>query len=339
MIVKKCHGVIVCFVMVLLVLFTGCENYQTAVETEGETVLEEDLIVVGFSQIGSESAWRTANTKSIQNALSKENGFFLQFSNARQKQENQIKAIRRFISQQVDYIVFSPITESGWTTVLEEAKSAGIPVIVVDREIAVADSTLYTAWVGSDTVWEGEQAGQWLERDLIVHGKENEQINIVILEGTPGSSAQIGRSEGFKKYIRKHENWNVLAQESGDFTTAKGKEVMQKYLKLYDDIDVVVSQNDDMTLGAVEAMQEAGVYLGPYDGVRIISYDGGKTALEMVRNSIIDVDVECNAEQGEYVRNIINQLEKGKIVENKIYVPDKVFTDDNVGQYIDSRTY
>lgn len=335
----KCHSIIACMLMVFLVFFTGCKATSDVTPVEAEEVIEEDLIVVGFSQIGSESAWRTANTKSIQNALSKENGFFLQFSNARQKQENQIKAIRRFISQQVDYIVFSPITENGWTTVLEEARSAEIPVIVVDREIAVADSTLYTAWIGSDTVWEGEQAGQWLERDLIVHGKEDDEINIVILEGTEGSSAQLGRTEGFKKYLRKHENWNVLASESGDFTTAKGKEVMQKYLKLYDDIDVVVSQNDDMTFGAIEALKEAGVYLGPYDGIRVISYDGGKKALELVEQSIIDVDVECNAEQGEYVRDIILDLEQGKVVENKIYVPDKVFTIGNVGQYLDSRTY
>lgn len=154
------------FVMLFVgMMFSSCGMFDKEVAEAIETE-SENLIVVGYSQLGSESVWRTANTNSIQTALSKENGFFLQFNNARQKQENQIKAIRSFISQRVDYIAFSPVTEDGWTTVLEEAKKAGIPVILVDRSISATDSSLYTTRVGTDSYWEGSQAGKWLEEDL-----------------------------------------------------------------------------------------------------------------------------------------------------------------------------
>ncbi len=307
---------------------------------EQEVAAEDDnLIVVGYSQLGSESVWRTANTASIERALSKENGFFLQLKNARQKQENQIKAIRSFISQRVDYIVFSPIEEEGWRTVLTEAREAGIPVILVDRTIAKKDESLYTTRVGTDTYWEGEQAGKWLEEDLKRTGEQDEEINIVVLEGTTGATSQIGRSVGFERIAKEHDNWNIMASESGDFTTAKGKEVMQKYLWKYDDIDVLVSQNDDMTFGAIEALKEAGWRIGPGDDIRIISFDAGKAALERVKAGEIDVDIECNPEQGEMLAEVIHKLQNGERVEKEYMVEDKVFTIENVDEYLDSRTY
>lgn len=317
---------------------TSCSMFHAEIEQEVETK-EDDLIVVGYSQLGSESVWRTANTNSIEEALSEENGFFLQLKNARQKQENQIKAIRSFISQRVDYIVFSPIEEEGWTTVLEEAQEAGIPVILVDRTISKKDNNLYTTRVGTDTYWEGEQAGIWLENDLKTHHQENEQINIVVLEGTLGATSQLGRTIGFDIAADGNDNWHILAKETGDFTTAKGKEVMEKFIWLYDDIDVLVSQNDDMTFGAIEALKESGRYIGPGDDIRIISFDGGKAALELVKKGEIDVDIECNPEQGEMLAKVIHMLENGEDVEKEYMVEDKVFTKDNVDEYIESRTY
>lgn len=317
---------------------TSCSMFNAEIEQEVRTE-DDDLIVVGCSQLGSESVWRTANTNSIEEALSEENGFFLQLKNARQKQENQIKAIRSFISQQVDYIVVSPIEEEGWTTVLEEAQEAGIPVILVDRTISKKDDDLYTTRVGTDTYWEGEQAGIWLENDLKKHHQENEKINIVVLEGTAGSTSQLGRSIGFDIAADGNDTWHILAQESGDFTTAKGKEVMEKYIWLYDDIDVLVSQNDDMTFGAIEALKESGRYIGPGDDIRIISFDGGRAALELVKEGEIDVDIECNPEQGEMLAEVIHMMECGVDVEKEYIVEDKVFTKDNVDEYIDSRTY
>lgn len=326
--------------MILIMGMSGVSCKMFNAELEQDVEAEDDnLIVVGYSQLGSESVWRTANTNSIQKALSKENGFFLQLKNARQKQENQIKAIRSFVSQRVDYIVFSPIEEEGWRTVLTEAREAGIPVILVDRTISKKDESLYTTRVGTDTYWEGEQAGIWLEEDLLKTGQSDDTINIVILEGTTGATSQIGRSVGFESIAQQHENWNILASESGDFTTAKGKEVMEKYLWLYDDIDVLVSQNDDMTFGAIEALKESGRYIGPEDDIRIISFDAGRSALELVKAGEIDVDIECNPEQGELLAEVIHKLQRGEKVEKVYMVEDKVFTIDNVDEYLESRTY
>ena len=300
---------------------------------------DEDLIVIGFSQLGSESIWRTANTASMQNALTKEKGFFLIMENARQRQENQIKSIRSFISQRVDYIVFSPMTSVGWDTVLQEAKDAGIPVIVADRTIDVPDESLYTAWVGADFFEEGEKAGRWLEEDLQKRGLQHEDINIVILTGTEGSSSQIGRSEGFRAIARRYDNWHILAEECGDFTTTKAKEVMEDFLNTYPDIDVVVSQNDDMTFGALEAIHASGRRTGVKGGITVISFDATREALKLVEQGTINVDIECNPEQGETVAEIIHKLEQGETVKKRNPIEEKVFTAGNVTQYLDSRTY
>ena len=234
---------------------------------------------------------------------------------------------------------FSPIEETGWRTVLTEAREAGIPVILVDRTIAQKDESLYTTRVGTDTYWEGEQAGKWLEEDLIKTGEQDDTINIVVLQGTLGATSQIGRSVGFDNIAGNHMNWNILAEETGDFTTAKGKEVMEKFLWLYDDIDVLVSQNDDMTFGAIEALKESGRYIGPEDDIRIISFDGGRAALELVKAGEIDVDIECNPEQGELLAEVIHKLQRGERVEKEYMVEDKVFTIENVDEYLESRTY
>ena len=297
----------------------------------------DNLISVGFSQIGSESIWRTANTESIQDALTTENGYFLIYSNARQKQENQIKAIRSFISQRVDYIVFSPVTETGWETVLEEAKEADIPVIMVDRRIKVDDDSLYTTWIGTDAEGEGRKAGEWLEQYLEKEGREDEEINIVVLQGTTGSSAQTGRSAGFDEVAGRHDNWYILAHKNGDFTTARGKEVMAEFLSMFKDIDVVVSQNDDMTFGALEAIEEAG--LEGNGGMTIISFDAAREALQLVEQGIISVDVECNPLQGPYIDEVIKKMEAGEEIEKEYIVEEQVFTRENVSEYLPERKY
>lgn len=299
----------------------------------------EELIVIGYSQLGSESIWRTANTASMQRAFTKENGFFLIMENGRQRQENQIKSIRSFISQRVDYIVFSPVTATGWDTVLQEAKEAGIPVIITDRMIDVKDESLYTAWVGTDAHEEGKKAGYWLEQDLKKRGLQYEDINIVILTGTEGSSAADGRSAGFAEVAQRYSNWHILAEGCGDFTPAKGKEVMKTLLKEYPDIDVIVSQNDDMTFGALEAVHEAGLTTGIRGDIILISFDATLEALEMVEEGVINVDIECNPEQGEAVVELIRKLEAGEQVEKKNPVDEEVFTISNVGLFLDKRTY
>jgi len=331
------------FWALFLAMMAGCGSFQDIVPEEARSEMmpdeEENLIVVGFSQLGSESRWRTANSESIQGALTRENGFFLEFNNARQKQENQIKAIRGFISQRVDYIMFSPATENGWETVLREAQDAGIPVILVDRTASLEDESLYTAWVGSDMVSEGEKAGMWLEDHLKAAGREEEDINIVVLQGTVGSSAQLGRTKGFHNIAKEHPNWHILKQEPADFTTAKGKEVMEAFLKTYQDIDIVISQNDDMTFGAIQAMNEAGITTGADGDIILISFDAVREALELVSQGIINVDIECNPEQGEYILELIRKLENGEAVDKENIVEEKVFTQENVDEYLDTRTY
>lgn len=332
-------AIVLVLVTLLFMILGGCRLFG---DIDDETYISEDenLIVVGVSQLGSESGWRTANTESVQTIFTKQNGYFLLFNNARQRQENQLKAIRSFISRRVDYIVFAPVVESGWDTVLLEAKEAGIPVILMDRSIDVTDKSLYTTLVGSNSVEEGEKAGHWLESDLAEKGLSEETINIVILKGTQGASAQIGRSIGFSVIAGTHSNWNILDQEYADFTSAKGKEVMESFLRKYPDIDVVVSQNDDMTFGAIEAIKESGRTVGINGDITIISFDAVREALEMVAEGTINVDIECNPNQGEYISDVIQMLEDGEELEKEYYVEEDVFTIDNVTEeLLNERTY
>lgn len=336
--VRIAHYIVFILLLSALLCLTACEMFSTKVseDMQENEEIDEDLIVVGFSQLGSESLWRTANSASIQRALNKENGYFLIFNNARQKQENQIKSIRSFISQRVDYIVFSPVMEDGWDTVLREAKEADIPVILVDRMVKVEDDSLYATWVGTDFYEEGEKAGRWLEEN---QKSDVEDLNIVVLQGTPGSTSQLGRTMGFNSIANQHENWKILEQICGDFTTARGKEVMEQLIDKYPDIDVVVSQNDDMTFGAIEAIEEAGLSVGVNGSIRIISFDAVHEALEMVRDGKINVDIECNPEQGEMIAEVISKLRKGEKIEKSYVIDENVFTQENVNDYLDTRTY
>ncbi len=234
-------------------LLTGCsaeeakevekeEMDKLTAQIELEEILEnsEEYIVIGFSQVGSESDWRIANTESVQKTFTSENGYYLIFEDGQQKQENQIKAIRNFILQEVDYIILDPIVETGWDAVFREAKEAEIPIILTDRSVVVEDEGLYTCWVGSDFVAEGRRAGEWLEDYLNQKGRSGETINIVTLLGTLNSSAQIGRSKGFNEVLERNINWNMLEERTGDFVQAKGQEVMEYFLTTYEDIDVVI---------------------------------------------------------------------------------------------------
>lgn len=357
---KRRHGFVILLVCLLAVL-AGCGKAQEgkdetmtgqpgmaeasdvteATETTeaGRIYTGENLTVVGVSQVGSESVWRTANTESIQRVFTKENGYFLIFDNARQKQENQIKALRSFISQQVDYIILSPITEEGWDTVLQEAKEAGIPVILIDRKVNIKDQSLYVSWVGSDFYKEGRLAGEVLEKTLRKQGRREESIRIVVLQGTEGSTATIGRTKGFGEVAKLHENWLVLESVNGEFTTAKGQEEMEKLLHKYKDIDVVISQNDDMTFGALEAIHEAGMTTGEDGDILMISFDATKNALELVEQGVLTADIECNPNQGEYAEAVIEKLKNGQPVAKLYFVPEEVFTKENVTKVLAERTY
>lgn len=338
---KRSYGVVVIGTLLALMLMLVMFGSRLFTDIEETTQVErESRIVVGVSQLGSESGFRTANTESVQHAFTQENGYFLIYNNARQRQENQLKAVRSFISQRVDYIIFSPVVETGWETVLQEAKEAGIPVILMDRSVDVEDESLYVTCVGSNFVEEGEKAGHWLEKELQKRGHTQAPVNIVVLTGTEGSSSQIGRTVGFDSVADGHENWNILEQKCAEFTSTKGKEVMRGFLRRYPDIDVVVSQNDDMTFGAIEAIRESGRTVGVGGDIMIISFDAVESALEMVAEGTINVDIECNPNQGEYLLEVIDRLEAGEPVEKQYYVEEDVFTIENVTkEVLDERSY
>lgn len=341
MFLKRAYGIVIIGILFALVLMFMMFGSGLFTEMEETTQVErENRIVVGVSQLGSESGFRTANTESVQNAFTQQNGYFLIYNNARQRQENQLKAIRSFISQRVDYIIFSPVVETGWETVLQEAKEAGVPVILMDRSVDVEDESLYVTCVGSNFVEEGEKAGHWLEKELQKQGHTQEPVNIVVLAGTEGSSSQIGRTEGFDAVAGGHDNWNILEQKCAEFTSTRGKEVMRGFLRKYPEIDVVVSQNDDMTFGAIEAIRESGRTVGVDGDIMIISFDAVESALEMVAEGTINVDIECNPNQGEYLLQVIDMLEAGEPVEKQYYVEEDVFTMENVTkEVLDERSY
>ena len=315
------------------ILLSGCqvteerqrETAYTSAISQTETEIDENLIVVGVSQVGAESDWRIAQTNSIKESLTAENGFYMIFDNAQQKQENQIKAIRNFILQEVDYIVLDPIVMSGWDNVLQNAKEAEIPVILVDRDVEVEDDSLYVTSVVTDMVAEGRNAGYWLEDYLEKQGREDEDIQIVMLLGTEGASAQIGRTKGVTEIAGQHENWKILEQLDGDFTQAKGRESMETLLKKYDDIDVVISENDNMTFGAIDAIQDAGRSCGPEGDMIMISFDAVRAALEAMQAGEINADFECNPLQGPKLAETIKRLENGEEVEKVQYIEETYF--------------
>ena len=315
---------LVCCLALVATLPGGCAaEVQAAADEPKEDI--SNLIVVGFSQVGAESEWRVANSESMKSALSEQNGYELIFDDARNEQENQIRAIRTFIQQDVDYIVFSPRVETGWNSILQEARDAGIPVIVIDRDIEVIDRSLYTAYIGSDFQKEGERAVDWLEGLLRRQGKSEDAIRIVHIQGTLGSSAQIGRTAALEEAIARNPNWQLVKQEQGDFTRAKAYEVMGTILKETRDIDVVYCENDGEALGAIDAMEEAGLKCNADDGVIVISFDATRLGLTYCMQGRIALNVECNPLQGPYVAEIIQKMERGEPVEREKYIDETLF--------------
>ena len=281
-----------------------------------------DVSTVGFSQVGAESDWRTANSESMKSTFSTENGYNLIFDDAQQKQENQIAAIRNFIQQEVDYIVLAPVTESGWDTVLQEAKDAEIPVIIVDRMVDVSDDSLYTAWVGSNFKLEGQKACEWLKQ--YAAAKNMSEVNIVDIQGTIGASAQIGRTEALNEAVEAN-GWNLLAQQTGEFTQAKGQEVMESMLKQYDNINVVYCENDNEAFGAIEAIKAAGKTVGPDGDILVMSFDTTKQGITDTLSGDIIVNTECNPLHGPRVEQIIKQLQAGETPEKQAYVEEGIY--------------
>jgi len=290
-------------------------------------------ITLGFAQVGAESGWRTANTKSIQESA-KSAGIDLKFSDAQQKQENQIKAIRSYIQQKVKVIAFSPVVESGWETVLKEAKTANIPVILTDRAIDSPDKTLYKSFLGSDFIKEGQKAGQWLTKEF---ASASGDVNIVELQGTTGSAPANDRKKGFADVIAADPKFKVVASQTGDFTRAKGKEVMEAFLKSQSKIDVLYAHNDDMALGAIEAIEGAGKK--PGQDIKIVSIDAVRDGMQALSDGKISYIVECNPLLGPQLMELVKKVSAGQEVPQRIETEETEFDQAKAKTALPQRQY
>ena len=296
------------------------------------TFAADKKITLGFAQVGAESEWRTANTVSIKEAA-KEAGINLKFSDAQQKQENQIKAIRSFIAQKVDVIAFAPVVTTGWDTVLLEAKRAKIPVILTDRSIETKDPSLYVTMIGSDFTEEGRKAAKW----LLENYKGQGDVNIVELQGTVGSAPAIERKKGFEEVIKSEPRFKITRSQTGDFTRAKGKEVMEAFLKTDKNIQVLFAHNDDMAIGAIQAIEAAGIK--PGKDIIIVSIDAVKGAFEAMMAGKLNVSVECNPLLGPQLMNIVKDVKAGKQLPKRINTEESIFPMETAAKEFPNRKY
>ncbi len=312
----------------LALVATGCAGSSG----DGGDAGDDGPITVGFAQTGSESGWRSANTESMKTAFSAENGFELTFNAADNDPAAQIAAVRDFINQGVDAIVIAPIVEDGWDDVLQEAADAEIPVILEDRTVTSPDD-LYASWVGLDFKKEGVMAGEWAAETF-----GDTATKMVVLEGTTGSAPANDRAEGFDEAVAGTAIEKIDSQ-TGDFTRDGGKSVMEGFLQKYgvDGIDLVYAHNDDMALGAIEAIEAAGAEPGV--DIQIVSIDAVKDGMQALVDGKINFIVECNPLLGELAAGLVKDVLAGNDVEKEVYVEDQTFTQEQAAEVIDSRLY
>lgn len=321
------YRLLMCSFAFVILCAAGCSNvFDAEPVVPGAPV--ESLPIVGFCQLGEESEWRVANTQSIMDAAQSA-GIQLMYENAQQKLENQIKAIRSFIAYKVDAIVLSPIVETGWDAVLSEAAEAGIPVILEDRNLTDAPDGAVVAWIGSDFYAEGRKAAAEV---LSAFKNEEGTVNIVELRGTYGSTAAEKRAEGFRDTIGERTRYNIIRSASGDFTLAKGREAMREIIDQIgaDQIDVIFSHNDDMAIGAIEALEESG--LVPGRDVFIVTVDAQEKARQLVAEGKINVAVECNPDIGPQVLEVVQDVLSGAEVPSVTYSKEGVVTKESLAE-------
>ncbi len=302
--------------MLILLIPAGCgENKEQQADPK---------LLLGFSQLGSESAWRIGNTHDIEEKAA-EYDISLMFENANQKQENQIAAIRRFIAYQVDVIAFSPIVEEGWDNVLLEARNAGIPVILVDRDINTETEGLTACLIGADFYQEGVMAAEYLIRKA--DALELEHVNIVEITGTEDSTPMRQRQLGFMDTIQDDDRMEVIESINGDFLKSRGAECMRELLDRYGaDIDAIYSHNDEMTLGALPEIEKAGYQ--PGTDMIIVSIDGGQEAIDALKEGRINCVVECTPMLGKTLMETALKLRNGEQVDEVIHPEERFFSDE-----------
>jgi simple sugar transport system substrate-binding protein len=324
-------------VLAMLLAVVGCGQQLRAVPAQQAITAPgakpkktyEDL-VVGYAQIGAESEWRTANTVSVKETA-EQLGIELKFSDAQQKQENQIKAIRSFIAMKVDVIGVPALVETGWETVFRESKDAGIPIILVDRRAAVPED-LYVSYLGSDFLEEGRNSARVLAK--IVNGK----ANIVELVGTVDSAPANDRYKGFREILKDYPDMKIIDSQSGDFTRAKGKEVMEAFLKTHGkNINALFAHNDDMATGAIQAIEEYG--LKPGVDIKIVSVDAAHGAFEAMIAGKLNATVECNPLLGPQFLELALKVVNGEPVPKWVPSKEGIYFPDNAKDILPTRKY
>lgn len=289
--------------------------------------------IVAFVQTGADNDWRNAHTISVKEAAAAK-GYDLRFAEGQSKQENQIKALSSFVNQGVDAIVLAPLVETGWDNVLEKAKKRGIPVVILDRQIKTDDPSLYVTYIGADTYTEGRKAAKWLVEEM--DGK----AKVVELQGNPGASPTINRHDGFRDVVKSHPGIEILSTQTGEFRRSKGKEVMEALLKKHgDEVEAVYAHNDDMAIGAIQAIEEAG--MRPGEDIVIVSVDAVRAAFEAMIAGKLNCTVECNPLQGPLAMEAVEMILAGKAdqLEKKTLIEDSVFEMEDAAALIDSRKY
>src|SRR5947207_2758724 len=328
-------------ILIVAAVLTGAMGLAAgkceSAESTGQTAATErgrKTITVGFSQIGAESGWRTAETESVRSEAARR-GIRLKFSDAQQRQENQIKALGTFIAQKVDAIILAPKVEEGWEPILKQARAAKIPVILVDRGVNVSDDSLYTTLIASDFVAEGRMAGEWLAKRLAARG------DVVEIQGTTSAAPALDRKKGFEEALKNYPDMKITRSQSGDFNRAGGKQVMEAFLKAAQGsntkIDAVYAHNDDMALGAIQAIEEAG--LKPGSDIIVVSIDGVKAAFEAMVAGKLNCSVECNPLLGPAAFDAVEAALSGKLLPKKTIVKDQLFDQSVAKDLIGTRQY
>jgi galactofuranose transport system substrate-binding protein len=333
--VSRVLSLVVILIMVLEP--TGCAQDprlkptpQSASTIQGKPKKTYSDMIVGFAQLGAESEWRVANTKSIQETAA-QLGVELRFSDAQQSQQKQIEAVRKLIIQKVDVIGISPIVETGWEEVFQEAKAAGIPIILSDRRAAVSED-LYMTYLGSDFLEEGHKAGRVMVE--LVNGK----ANIVELVGTIGSAPANDRYTGFREILKDYPEMKIIDSESGDFTRARGKEVMKNFLQKHgNSITAVYAHNDDMAVGAIEAIEEYG--LKPGIDIKIVSVDAAKGAFKAMISGKLNATIECNPLLGPQFFELALNVVNGEPVPKWVPSIEGIFYPNNAAEILPTRKY
>ena len=290
-----------------------------------------DGAVIGFAQVGSESGWRSANTDDIK-ASAEKYKVDLQFTSAEGDQAKQIASIKTFITQGVDLIAFSPVVTTGWDAVLEEASAAGIPVILTDRSVD-ADASLYKTFLGSDFIAEGEKAGKWAATEFA----DADSVKYVQIEGTTGSAPANDRATGWQNILGSDAKFEQLATQTGDFTRDGGKKVMEGFLAAYPDIDLVYAHNDDMGLGAIEAIEAAGKV--PGKDIKIVTVDAVKAGMEALAAGKINYIVECSPLLGEQLFQLASMVLSDKEVPARVVTVEGEFNQEQAIAALPTRQY